>query len=161
MSDTEQKKPAGGSGAWTEDEKLNLLFNIIESSAEKINWAGTRLPEGRTQKACSVWLDKQRAARKKLRAEAGEDGEEVAAPKTPKTPAKSKKRSAKSAAEGEGEDDDSTPKAKKPKTPRKKKETPSKVKAGADSEEETKSDEPAGEETVKAEVVNEDTEMMT
>jgi hypothetical protein len=108
-------------------------------------------PEGRTTKACQVWLDKQRTLLKKLKAAEGggeEDGGDTAAAAA-KTPAKPKvcrsgsllvakltrlqKRGVK-----EVDEEEITPKAKKSKTPRKTKTTPSKlVTAGASCEEET------------------------
>ncbi|KAK3051439.1 hypothetical protein LTR09_007462 [Extremus antarcticus] len=93
---------------WTDTEKMGLVFQILNHFGT-IPWDQITLPEGRTKKACSVMIDKEKAKVKKAReAEGGgEGGSETTSPKKRK-------------AEGEA-----TPK--KAKSPRKKN-----VKAGAD-----------------------------
>ncbi|KAM3414402.1 hypothetical protein BST61_g11040 [Cercospora zeina] len=164
MSDAGEKKPAGNAKAWTDAQKLSLLFGIISSYGEKINWSSVKLPEGRSLKACQVWLDKQRAELKKLQGadenkDGGEDkegGENDKAEIPAKTPAKnSKKRTAKAAVEDEENGDEATPKPKKQRASKKK--TPAKVAAAADNDEEVVNETPAAEAKVKAEPEAEDT----
>ncbi|PIA95621.1 hypothetical protein CB0940_10753 [Cercospora beticola] len=160
MSDAGEKKAseageqkAANSKTWTEVQKLGLLFAIINSSCDKINWKEVKLPEGRSLKACQVWLDKQRTELKKLKEAAGENGEEDTPAKPPaKTP---KKRGAKAAVEGEENGDEATPKPKKQRVTKKK--TPAKVTAAADDQEKVESETPVAEEKVKAEAEDEDT----
>ncbi|KJX99066.1 hypothetical protein TI39_contig375g00008 [Zymoseptoria brevis] len=69
MSDTATpKKSATG---WTEAEKLGILFQVIEK-AGPIPWAELTLPEGRTQKACQVMVDKEKKKVRDAKAAAGE-----------------------------------------------------------------------------------------
>ncbi|EMF12998.1 uncharacterized protein SEPMUDRAFT_108424 [Sphaerulina musiva SO2202] len=135
---TEDTPKRAVAGAWTDADKLDLLLSIIDSSVDKIEWKSVQCPEGRTIKACQVWLDKQRSMLKKLKGlERGGGGEEDGDQgDAPKTPAKSK------ASMAEGDGDEAMPTAKKARTPRKAK-TPAKVNAGVDSEEDaSKSAEP-------------------
>ncbi|KAF2173766.1 hypothetical protein M409DRAFT_16039 [Zasmidium cellare ATCC 36951] len=101
---------------WTDTEKVGFFFQIIGKMGGSIPWGELELPEGRTQKACQVMIDKEKAKiRKAKEAEAEANGEDV--PATPKTPASGKKRGAKAVDEEDGAA------KKKPKTPRKKKES--------------------------------------
>ncbi|KAK3672235.1 hypothetical protein LTR78_007988 [Recurvomyces mirabilis] len=134
---------------WTEAEKLGLLFQIIEK-AGTIPWSELTLPEGRTQKACSVMVDKEKQKVKKARL-AKENGEEPEADATPKP---KKRAGGKKDAEGD-EEEDGSPK-KKVKTPRKKKTA---VKAGNDQvtdEKESGASEEGLRSPVKGEPVEED-----
>ncbi|TKA63194.1 hypothetical protein B0A49_07826 [Cryomyces minteri] len=56
MADTEgsSKKP------WTDSEKYALFMALI-ARAGPIKWNEVKLPEGRTQKACTRWFDKEKA----------------------------------------------------------------------------------------------------
>ncbi|CZT14596.1 uncharacterized protein RCC_00571 [Ramularia collo-cygni] len=74
---------------WTDVEKLGLLFQIIEK-AGTIPWAELDLPEGRTQKACSVMVDKEKAKLRKAKEGGDEDGATTATPATPATGGKGK-----------------------------------------------------------------------
>lgn len=69
--------------------QLGLLFQIIEK-AGKIPWDSITLPEGRTQKACVVMIDKEKQKVRKAREADGEGGQEGAGEgeKTPKAGAK-------------------------------------------------------------------------
>lgn len=136
--------------------QLGLLFQIIEL-AGPVPWPKLELPEGRTQKACVVMVDKEKAKVRKAK-EAAAAGEDVEVAETPTT--KSKVRPFNLSKEigkladpllaqkrGAAADEEGTPTAKKPKaTPRKSKKT---LKAEADAEAAGEDDD----EVVKAEVI--------
>ncbi|SMY25758.1 unnamed protein product [Zymoseptoria tritici ST99CH_1A5] len=84
MSDTATpKKSATG---WTEAEKLGILFQVIEK-AGAIPWSELTLPEGRTQKACQVMVDKEKKKVRDAKAAAGEATPSGATPASTTTPA--------------------------------------------------------------------------
>ncbi|GAB7360984.1 hypothetical protein MBLNU230_g0967t1 [Neophaeotheca triangularis] len=104
MADTTKK----AAGAWTESEKVGLLFQIIALGGP-IPWNQVDLPEGRTLKAVQVMIDKEKAKIRKAKEAAGGEGSTKA----------SKKRGS-SAVEEDDEGAGASSK-KKAKTPRKKK----------------------------------------
>ncbi|KAK5103274.1 hypothetical protein LTR16_006946, partial [Cryomyces antarcticus] len=110
MADTEgsSKKP------WTDSEKYALLMTLI-ARAGPIKWDKVKLPEGRTQKACTRWFDKEKAKfeiqnKSSAVADAGPTDEPATKKKKEEKAEKVKKESRDS--EDRGDEGHTTPKVK-------------------------------------------------
>ncbi|QIW96019.1 hypothetical protein AMS68_001537 [Peltaster fructicola] len=90
MSDTKK-----GKIGWTDTEKLGLILQIVAKSG-KIPWDELELPEGRTQKACQVMLDKEKTKVKQASSKDSNSNNEdgSSAEKSPSLKSTAKKRKA-------------------------------------------------------------------
>ncbi|KAI9668429.1 MAG: hypothetical protein M1831_001183 [Alyxoria varia] len=115
----------GGKNAWTDSEKVALLFAIIDHHSGPIKWNEIPIPPGRTIKSCTHVIAKLRNLAKETGNGEGAAGE-ANEPMTPKsTPRKRKAPTSPKKANGDDGDEQAqgTPQPKrkrvaKPKTPK-------------------------------------------